>query len=422
MAILQLDTYVELIRNDSLRMCTDFEIAWYTDNTPTNNAQVAEHISRKRPILGMCLKRYSMLPNGQAVRLDTFVDIPTEIGLPHFIQDDGMYDDVPLYGNFKLSLQALVCHRGKSVDSGHYIAIVRGTSAGASPAKSTSTSEQNSSDSSKYWMRFDDLAAERVTLVDIEQALKDESPYLLFYQILPINEDAAKANMQHKPPSESSDDSHGSDAIGIAQKLNGSYTEGSQCGTSARPSFEITGPQVTETEVSGQNGIRQSIVFSNASDPSMQNGGLCIRPNASTSPKISPKDAESTSSGPFYFSRRGSRARKSNPGSRAESQTSENRISATFSRFTGRLSRDKFHDDGSAEGEGEEYSRDNELLGSSAERSLYNGSDSKESKEKHSRRGRSRHREKRNSKHKEKAIDKAKDKMGKKMDRECLLM
>ena len=61
--------------------------------------------------------------------------------------------------------------------------------------------------------------------------------------------------MQHKPPSESSDDSHGSDAIGIAQKLNGSYTEGSQCGTSARPSFEITGPQVTETEVSGQNGI-----------------------------------------------------------------------------------------------------------------------------------------------------------------------
>lgn len=397
-------------------MGTDFHIAWYTDNTPTNNAQVAEHISRKRPILGMCLKRYSVLPNGQPARLDTFVDIPTEIGLPHFIQDDSMYDDAPLYGNFKLSLQALVCHRGKSVDSGHYIAIVRGTSVGAAPAKS-STSEQSSSDSSKYWMRFDDLADERVTLVDIEQALKDESPYLLFYQILPINEDAAKANMQKKPPSESSDDSHGSDAVGIAHKLNGSYTEGSQCGTSGRPSFEITGPQVTETEVSGQSGNRQSIVFSNTSDPSMQNGGLQIRPHASVSPKLTAKDQDSTNSGPFSFSRRGSRVRKSNPGSRAESQTSENRISATFSRFTGRLSRDKFHDDGSGEGEGEEYTGDNDLLGSSAERSLFNGSDSKE---KHSNRGRSRHRGKRKSKAKSK--DKPKDKTGKKMDRECLLM
>lgn len=397
-----------------VRVCADFYIAWYTDNTPTNNAQVAEHISRKRPILGMCLKRYSMLPNGQAVRLDTFVDVPTEIGLPHFIQDDSMDEDAPIYGNFKLSLQALVCHRGKSVDSGHYIAIVRGTSAGAAPARSNA-SDQSSSDSSKYWMRFDDLADERVTLVDIEQALKDESPYLLFYQILPINEDAAKANMQNKPPSESSEDSHESDAVGIARKLNGSCTEGSQGGTSGRPSFEITGPQVTENEVSGQSGARQSIIFSNTSDPSMQNGGLHIRPNASMSPKLTPKDLESTNSGPFSFSRRGSRARKSNPGSRAESQTSENRISATFSRFTGRLSRDKFHDDGSGEGDGEDYTGDNDLLGSSAERSLFNGSDSKE---KISNRGRSRHRDKRKAKSKAKS----KDKTGKKMERECLLM
>lgn len=362
----------------------------------------------------MCLKRYSMLPNGNAVRRGTFIDIPTEIGLPHFIQDDSMAEDAPIYGNFKLALQALVCHRGNSVDSGHYIAIVRGTSAGAVPAGSNGC-DQNSSDSSRYWMRFDDLAAERVTLVDIEQALKSESPYLLFYQILPINEDAANANMQNKSPSESSEDSQGSDAVGIARRLNGSYTEGSQACTSGRPSFEITAPVVTEPEVSDQSRGRQSIVFSNSIDPSTQNEGLHVHNSPSPSPRLAPKDEDSTTgSGPFSFPRRGSRARKSNPGSRAGSQASENRISATFSRFTGRLSREKLHDDGSAEGDGEDYTPDNDLLGSSAERSVLNGSDGKE---KNNGRGRTRDRGKR-----AKSKDKFKEKTGKKLERECLIM
>lgn len=356
-----------------------------------------------------------MLPNGRAVRLGTFIDIPTEIGLPHFIQDDSMDEDAPIYGNFKLALQSLVCHRGNSVDSGHYIAIVRGTSAGAVPAGSNGCN-QTSSDSSRYWMRFDDLAAQRVTLVDIEQALKDESPYLLFYQILPINEDAAKANFQSKSPSESSEDSQGSDALGIARKLNGSYTEGSQACTSGRPSFEITAPVVTEVEVPDQNRGRQSIVFSDAVDPSTRSGGLHVHTNSSPSPRLAPKDEETTTgSGSFPFSRRGSRTTKSSPGSRAGSQTSEKRISATFSRFTGRLSREKFHDDDSAEGDRDDYTADNDLLGSSAERSVFNGSDGKE---KSSGRGRTRDRGKRRAK----SRDKFKEKTGKKLERECVIM
>lgn len=119
------------------------------------------------------------------MRLNTYVDIPTEIGLPHFIKDDLLEENGPLFGNFKLSLQAVVCHRGASVDSGHYISLARGTNEHAF----TSTNERPPSDGKNYWLRFDDIGVPRVTMVDIEKALKDEVPYLLFYQILPIGAD-----------------------------------------------------------------------------------------------------------------------------------------------------------------------------------------------------------------------------------------
>ncbi|KAF2457230.1 ubiquitin carboxyl-terminal hydrolase-domain-containing protein [Lineolata rhizophorae] len=188
-------------------------IPWYTDNAPTSDAQVAAHFSAKRPVLGICLKRYMMNPNGTPKRLDTYVDIPLEIGLPHFISDDKMEDDGPLFGNFKLSLQSVVCHRGVSVDSGHYVALVRGDE-DLSGAKTPSTvsletpdqqqhrpssagSNTNNNASSTHledpsppkWFLFDDLAKERVRMVDITKALHDESPYLLFYQVQPIDDD-----------------------------------------------------------------------------------------------------------------------------------------------------------------------------------------------------------------------------------------
>ena len=149
-------------------------IPWYTDHAPSNDAQVAAHFSSKRPVLGLCLKRYAF-HNGRPVRLNTYVDIPVEIGLPHFIQDDHMSDDAAPFGNFKLSLQSVVCHRGNSIHSGHYVALVRGTDSSDSAAT--------------YWLRFDDLAPERITLIDIQKALKEETPYLLFYQITPVEGD-----------------------------------------------------------------------------------------------------------------------------------------------------------------------------------------------------------------------------------------
>lgn len=152
---------------------------------------MASHFSSQRPILGICLKRYAVSTTGEAFRLGTEVDIPIEIGLPHFIRDDQMHDDSPLCGNFKLSLQSVVCHRGHSVDSGHYISFVRGTSrTEGSPAEDARQTAPHSLEDSKHWLRFDDLAAKRIKLVDIEEAMKIETPYLLFYQIVPIEGNA----------------------------------------------------------------------------------------------------------------------------------------------------------------------------------------------------------------------------------------
>ncbi|KAF4555396.1 Hypothetical protein D9617_2g053530 [Elsinoe fawcettii] len=168
-------------------------LPWYTDNVPTSDAQVAAHFATKRPILGICLKRYMVNNSGECSRLDTFVDIPLEIAVPDFVSDDSMEEGSPLVGNFKLVLQSVVCHRGNSLHSGHYIALVRGNASNAvngitSPAERPSSSSSTPEDDDS-WMLFDDLARERVRYVNIFKALKDECPYLLFYQVQPIDED-----------------------------------------------------------------------------------------------------------------------------------------------------------------------------------------------------------------------------------------
>ncbi|KAJ5919877.1 hypothetical protein N7454_009712 [Penicillium verhagenii] len=386
-------------------------IPWYTDNTPTNDAQVAAHFSSKRPILGMCLKRYSFLPNGTAVRLNTYVDIPTEIGLPHFIQDDNLDANAPIYGNFKLSLQAMVCHRGNSVDSGHYISIVRGTTSPTAPPGSSDSSGQISTETPKHWMRFDDLAQERVTLVDIEQALKTESPYLLFYQILPIDQDAFMANhLSHATSSQASDATLDVDMVEFTKKFtyqsmdettDGSTTE--DVG-SARPSVEITAPD--NTIQSQSNGGRpSSIAFSDASI----NPPPPPRSMPALSPRLAPTEEDSGKG--FPFSRRGSRTIKSSSGSRAGSQSGENRIGSTFSRFAGRLSKDRFTIDG--EGEADESAVD--IDETVFEDGKLGPPQTAEGKEKNGR-GRTKDRGLK-GKNKEKSKEKAR-----KPERECILM
>ena len=276
----------------------DISVAsWNNYVKPATDVQVAQHLSSKRPILGICLKRYSMTAQGVGSRRDTYIDIPLEIGLPHFISDEPTDDFGATFTNFKLSLQSVICHRGTTVNSGHYVALVRGDATNAvhptaepeqpqhessHPAQSSSASQiqpttslqelpstsgdqmvaatpeeteseaqatasapetadggmerrqqsngetENIPDASTIestngdtpavktyrpaddtdtdrppahddhshhrmpstpWLLFDDLAKERVTYVDMRKALRDECPYLLFYQVQPIDED-----------------------------------------------------------------------------------------------------------------------------------------------------------------------------------------------------------------------------------------
>ncbi|CEJ60518.1 ubiquitin C-terminal hydrolase family protein [Penicillium brasilianum] len=378
-------------------------IPWFTENTPTNDAQVAAHFSSQRPILGVCLKRYSFTPNGKAIRLNTYIDIPVEIGIPKFIQDDNM--DVS--GDFKLALQAVVCHRGTSVDSGHYISLVRGTSPNAAPTSSSADgAKPQGTESPKQWMRFDDLASERITLIDIETALRTESPYLLFYQILPIDQDASLANLSNKPSSLASDTTLDVEMGDVYRKLSslavdtdGSTTEDV---TSARPSFEITSPDNT-TQPLVNTERRPSVVFS---DPPLTGPP---RSMPSMSPRLMAMEEEGTR-GSFSFSRRGSRATKSNSGSRAGSQSGENRISSTFSRFAGRLSRDKITSDGEGEVDESAFETDD-----AAADDIILGPARLESKDKSGKDRGSR------GKAKGKSREKSKDK-SRNLDRECTVM
>lgn len=275
-----------------------------------------------------------MLPNGIPQRLGTYIDIPLEIALPHFVADDGMEEEGPLFGNFKLSLQSAVCHRGVSVDSGHYISLVRGHAPNAVPRTGSDdaigTSEK---DDMPRWMRFDDLAAERVTYVDIDKALKEESPYLLFYQIQPIDEDLARG----APPTyEEANSDPGPPPVDTSRETL-STADGTTSAT--RLSFEDD-PRGRSSMSSAR---RSSIVLDDSSFGGSMKGN-------NTAP---PTPLEDSKPSFLSASRRGSRvSRKSK--SRPNSQSGENRLSITMSRLTGRMSRDKLQNSDANLSAGEE--------------------------------------------------------------------
>ncbi|KAN0087019.1 Ubiquitin carboxyl-terminal hydrolase domain containing protein [Elaphomyces granulatus] len=353
-------------------------IPWYTDNTPTNDAQVAAHFSSKRPILGLCLKRYSVLPTGRAIRLHTYIDVPIEIGLPHFIQDDKMDEEGPIYGNFKLSLQAVVCHRGNSVDSGHYIALVRGASANAAPS-SLSVSDENTppqADASRHWMRFDDLAEERISMVDIEQALKEESPYLLFYQILPISDDIEEA---HPLDYSQSDDDQGA-SVSVGQvwtlpSLSESNNDGQSeraTSSSARPSFETMWLETLLSPPAYEVESKKSAASSGGAEGTIDSGNTKASAISFSDPStLKTEDGRNS----FLFSRQITKGHKSRSHTR---ENSENRLSATLSRLTGRRSREKLQNESNtADGEEDEAIRMIDHSPNDQHRQMANGIENK---------------------------------------------
>ncbi|KAL9591335.1 MAG: hypothetical protein Q9179_007827 [Wetmoreana sp. 5 TL-2023] len=279
-------------------------IPWYTNTAqPSTDAQVAAHFSKERPVLGICLKRYTFEPNGEAKRKNTYVDIPLEFALPHFIQDDNMAEDAPPFGNFKVLLQSVVCHQGTRVDSGHYIGLVR-------------ASDPRQPDQDR-WLRHDDLAPERVAEVDnIQQFLREETPYLLFYQVVPLDGDPGNI-----ADGEASNDADQPPAYSEIDRWNAEYDIDFDRKFGIDTSTEANSDSPPRTSSSSDR--KQSNVFTDRSS-----GTTC----AETAPRTSIE---------------GDRSRRSSKGNvlavpnGTSAPPEGNRLSASMSRFAGRLTRDK---------------------------------------------------------------------------------
>lgn len=341
-------------------------LPWYTDNVPTTDAQVAAHFSRKRPVLGIALKRYQVSNQGVASRLSTYIDIPLEIAVPNFVSDDDMDDDSPLVGNFKLVLQSVVCHRGHSVNSGHYVSLVRGQAANAQGSRPGSSAGLEGDDDP--WMLFDDMAKDRVTYVDIEQKLKEECPYLLFYQVQPIDEDllfgdppSYEETMSRVPSDDMSDSPEKptiieepetiSDAVIVEQtprsptSPNGGphiFGEGVDWSTSTRTSLEInTAPEDPSSRGLPRDIRGRSSMSSNRSgidDVSATSGSV----KGGTSIPTTPLEDYRSSFLGLSMSRRSSRAGiKSKSKSRNGSEGAEEREGRSSGRFGLNLSMSK---------------------------------------------------------------------------------
>ena len=211
-------------------------IPWYTDNESEADTQMKAHFASRRPMLGICLKRYKISNKGAATRLDTQIDIPLEMAPPHFAVDDHNQADESANPNLKLVLQAVVCHRGQHVTSGHYIAFVRTVHGDPHGSFSDVTGVSDPDTSRDLWLRHDDLATNhRIASVDIKAALKAESPYLLFYQVLPVDE----SNFPEDPPPYQESTSSFSATIG--EKLAGLQAQ-------SRPSLDP--PEINSRRVS----------------------------------------------------------------------------------------------------------------------------------------------------------------------------
>lgn len=175
-------------------------------------------------MLGICLKRYNVNSRGYSYRLNTHVDIPLEMATPHFAEEEDNGRTTTVESSVKLSLQSVVCHRGSSVDSGHYISFTRVTNAGLL--------DRPAGHSDDMWLRFDDLSHDRVQPVDIKRALAEESPYLLFYKVQPIEEESDSDSPPAYPQEMDSLDL-------VDQKLSKLHVDTNANTTAAKPSSDV---------------------------------------------------------------------------------------------------------------------------------------------------------------------------------------
>lgn len=313
----------------------------------------------QRPVVGICLKRYVMTEQGQPQRHNTYIDIPDSLRLPHFMLADSSTDGEEesqnaqnLDTDYKLVLQSVICHRGDSVQSGHYISFAR-----VDPKLLTDNRRHDFDPPPDYeeaqWVQFDDLDLDhRVHYVNnIKQALREEMPYLLFYQIVPMV-DAPSSTEETEPEPPSYDEFKisvelPSTPTAAEPKTNGvEHHEHTTPTTGALKSPPSKPPSIrlsTEAErprKSPDGGLNSysGSVQDESRRPSMNwtdsTAATPTRtPDTQQSPLISPSD-ESTAS---RLSR--AAARFKGKQSRPASQSGENRVSNAMSRVAGLMMR-----------------------------------------------------------------------------------
>lgn len=151
-----------------------------------STANNSKEFANRRPVLPICLKRYSF-ENKRASRLHRKIIIPPIINLPQFVADDD--DDTKSSGHYKLILESAICHRGVSISSGHFVAGVR--------KNYYKVNESETEAFNAPWHLYNDLHNPKVVEVSFQQLFDQEWPYMLFYRLISIEQAASSATSVH---------------------------------------------------------------------------------------------------------------------------------------------------------------------------------------------------------------------------------
>lgn len=163
-------------------------LPFYADDNNSSIARSSNDLIRRRPILPICLKRYSFnQTNAKANKSTKKIIIPAVINLPSFVTDE---HDEDISGDFRLVLESAVCHRGTSVSLGHFISVVK--------RDTTKEALKKEGGENAIWYLYDDMKKlSRVVEKTFKEIFDNEWPYILFYRLDPnegVADSSAKKN------------------------------------------------------------------------------------------------------------------------------------------------------------------------------------------------------------------------------------
>lgn len=166
-------------------------LPFYTDdNILTDNfestAKSSRDFANRRPILPICLKRYHMhTGDSSGTKSRKRIIIPPFIDLPDFVADD---IDGPV-SSFRLILESAICHRGKAIELGHFVAVVR-----------KNIEDINQTEDEAYeskWFLYDDMKKSlRIVENTFKEIFATEWPYMLFYRLVSTNEPSTVSSIK----------------------------------------------------------------------------------------------------------------------------------------------------------------------------------------------------------------------------------